>query len=448
MFLSRALLLLLSVSEASAANLRNAKRDLKHTRIIGGNKAVEDRYAYAVSLSDSFGHFCGGSLIAEDVILSAAHCDSGGKGNYKAIVGRHDHDDNDGQELSVKEALPHPDYDDDTTDNDFMLVFLDESANSNTFVKINSDAATPDIGAAVTVMGWGDIDPSDGQELSDELMEVQVNVITNRECDKSDGKFGSYEDQITSNMLCAREEGGGEDSCQGDSGGPLVIKGAHASEDVQVGVVSWGIGCASKDYPGVYARVSAQYEWIKSEVCKGSKNPPSSFGCEDIDRSIAHNDAADSITTNSGWNAIVTEEFRHGYGIFTGDFKTNRAIRYSSAKGKAGVIRMSTDGKSTLTSSQISVANSENKFKISLDIYVVNMSHEDNICVDYQTSTTHGEKCWKALHDIPISEWVTKTFEFEAENTASLRLRLRMDSSSAKSDILISRVNIEGSAYI
>jgi len=109
---------------------------------------------------------------------------------------------------------------------------------------------------------------------------------------------------------------------------------------------------------------------------------------------------------------------------------------------------MSTDGKSTLTSSQISVANSENKFKISLDIYVVNMSHEDNICVDYQTSTTHGEKCWKALHDIPISEWVTKTFEFEAENTASLRLRLRMDSSSAKSDILISRVNIEGSAYI
>ena len=87
-------------------------------------------------------------------------------------------------------------------------------------------------------------------------MEVDVNVITNEECDKSDGEFGSYEGQITSNMLCAREEGGGEDSCQGDSGGPLVIKGANASEDVQVGVVSWGIGCASKDYRGVYARVS------------------------------------------------------------------------------------------------------------------------------------------------------------------------------------------------
>eukprot|EP00985_Skeletonema_marinoi_P001136 scaffold459_cov78-Skeletonema_marinoi.AAC.6 len=219
MMLSRAFLLLLSASAASAGNLRNAKRDLR-TRIIGGDKAIEDRYAYAVSLSDSYGHFCGGSLIAEDVVLSAAHCDSGGEGNYNAVVGRHAHDDNDGQKLSVKEALLHPDYDGDTTDNDFMLIFWNESANSKTFVKLNTDAATPETGAAVTVMGWGDVDPSDEQELSSELMEVEVNVITNEECGASNGGFGSYEDQVTSNMLCAREEGGGEDSCQGDSGGP------------------------------------------------------------------------------------------------------------------------------------------------------------------------------------------------------------------------------------
>ena len=386
--------------------------------------------------------------------MSAAHCDSYGEGNYKIIAGRHDHEDNDGQELSVKTALPHPDYDGDTTDNDFVLIFLDESANSNKFVKLNSDTATPDIGAAVTVMGWGDIDQSGGQEFPNELMEVDVNVITNEECDMSDGEFGSYEGQITSSMLCAREEGGGEDSCQGDSGGPLVIKGANASEDVQVGVVSWGIGCASKDYPGVYARVSAQYDWIKGEVCKGSKNPPSSFGCDDTDTdrsSITNtNDATDSITTDDdGWNIIVTEDFRGGYGIFTGDSRSNPAIRYSSAKGKAGVIRMSTDGTSTLKSTQISVDNSElNKFKVSLDLYAVNMSHEDNICVDYQTSTTHahGEKCWTALHEFPMSQWETKTFEFEAKDAESLRLRLRLDSTGEGNDILISRVNVEGSA--
>ncbi|KAL7496372.1 hypothetical protein ACHAWT_004528 [Skeletonema menzelii] len=449
MFLSKAFLLLLSTSAVSAGNLRHAKRDLR-TRIIGGDEAVEDRYAYAVSLSDSYGHFCGGSLIAEDVVLSAAHCDSHGKGNYYAVVGRHAHEDTDGQELRVKKALPHPDYDGDTTDNDFMLIFLNESANSNVFVKLNSDAATPEIGAAVTVMGWGDIDPSDEQELSSELMEVEVNVITNEECELSDGEFGSYEDQITSNMLCAREEGGGEDSCQGDSGGGLVIKGADPSgaDDLQVGVVSWGIGCASEDYPGVYARLSAQYDWIKSEVCKGSKNPPSSFGCEDTESSTTQNDATISTaTTDGGWSIIVTEDFRSGYGIFTADSKSNRAIRYNRAKGEAGVIRMSAGGTSILKSSQISVTNSPNKIKVSMDLYAVNMSHEDNMCIDYQTSTTLGEHCWKAIHDFPLSQWETKTFEFDAEDdTESLRLRLRVDATSESGDILISRVNIEGSA--
>ncbi len=250
-------------------------------RIIGGDPAVEDRYPYAVSLSDDLGHFCGGSLIARDVVLTAAHCDEKGEGQYKAVVGRHAHTDNDGQELSVKLALPHPNYDAYATDKDFLLIFLNDAASDNiNIVRLNSDADTPNVSAPVTVMGWGDIDPTDaGQVLASELMEVEVNVISNEECDSSDGSSGSYKDSITNNMLCAREEGGGEDSCQGDSGGPLVIKGANASGDVQVGVVSWGIGCASKDYPGVYARVSAQYEWIRSEVCAKSNFAPSELDC-------------------------------------------------------------------------------------------------------------------------------------------------------------------------
>lgn len=166
MMLSKAIILLLSVSAASAGNLRSSskssnvkERDLKNTRIIGGDEAVEDRFDYAVSLSDNWGHFCGGSLIARDVILSAAHCDSGGKGKYKAVVGRHNHDDKDGQELGVREALPHPNYDGDTTDNDFLLVFLSESTSNNiNLVKLNHNPTTPEESAPVTVMGWGDID--------------------------------------------------------------------------------------------------------------------------------------------------------------------------------------------------------------------------------------------------------------------------------------------------
>lgn len=274
------------------------------TRIIGGDTAIEDRYPYAVSLSDDIGHFCGGSLIARDVVLSAAHCDSEGDGNYNAVVGRHAHDDNDGQELGVKKALPHPEYDWLNTDNDFLLIFLDGAASDDiNVVKLNDDAATPDIGAAVTVMGWGDIDPTDeGQVLASELMEVEVSTISNEECESNDGDFGSYAGSITTNMLCAKDAG--EDSCQGDSGGPLVIRGNDASEDVQVAVVSWGIGCASEDYPGVYARVSSQYEWIRAEVCAWSNFAPEEFDCSNAPPpgTPSPTPASGGSNNNDDWN--------------------------------------------------------------------------------------------------------------------------------------------------
>eukprot|EP00985_Skeletonema_marinoi_P019935 scaffold11609_cov121-Skeletonema_marinoi.AAC.2 len=460
MKLSKAIILLLSASttSTSAGNLRSSKninnnvkeRDLKNTRIIGGDEAVENRYGYAVSLSDDWGHFCGGSLIARDVVLSAAHCDDQGKGNYNAVVGRHSLDDKDGQKLSVRKAMPHPDYDSDTTDNDFMLIFLKEAASDNiNIVKLNTDAAIPNIGAPVTVMGWGDIDPSDEQELSSELMEIEVNVISNDECDDSDGKFGSYEDQITSNMLCAREEGGGEDSCQGDSGGPLVIKGTdqNGADDTQVGVVSWGIGCAEKDYPGVYARISSEMDWIKSEVCKGSKNPPTSFDC---DRSIGDSDnssttsggssTTDSSASNGIWKTLVADEFTKDFGIFAGDSKG--AVKYVNAEGKNGVIRMEADGKSTLKSEKIKVDKSDERFRVSVDAYLVNMTQEDSICVDYQTKKGKGEQCWKGSQD---AQWTTNTFEFEDKDAKALKFRLRLDSKSKVSALLVAAFKVETS---
>jgi len=255
------------IAEPSEEQSRDIKRE---ERIIGGFEAPEDRHSYAVALRDSLGLFCGGSLIAKDVVLTAAHC----KGPpFSVVIGRHDIRDEDGEVIGIKRQLPHPNYRAIATDNDFMLVFLKRpaSADNAQLVKLNFSNSVPQTGKAVTVMGWGDTDVSHNVELSDVLMKAQVNVIANDQCDASSGRlngmFDTYQGRITSNMICAKANR--RDSCQGDSGAPLVIQ--RGNGDLQVGIVSWGVGCASPNFPGVYARVSRAYFWIEREVCKGSQ---------------------------------------------------------------------------------------------------------------------------------------------------------------------------------
>ena len=212
-----------------------------------------------MSIQDSMGHFCGGSLIAKSVVLSAVHCQGG---DYKIALGRHDVSKC-GQLVEVHCKVPHKKYNNDTTDNDFMLVFLKDPAELKEgqvgLVKVNNDASLLAECDDVTVMGWGVTNTNTGL-LSDVLMEVDVSVVTNKKCDTSSDGSDSYKGQITENMLCAMDKG--EDSCQGGSGGPLVLG------DTQVGVVSWGIGCADPKFPGVYAHVSKAYDWIACEVCR------------------------------------------------------------------------------------------------------------------------------------------------------------------------------------
>ena len=100
----------------------------KAQRVIGGRESTGGRYSFAVSLADNLGSFCGASLIAPDVVLSAAHCSGG---TYRAIIGRHDLDTNEGDEVEIKKEILHPEYDASVTDNDFMLLILVSLANTN-----------------------------------------------------------------------------------------------------------------------------------------------------------------------------------------------------------------------------------------------------------------------------------------------------------------------------
>jgi len=253
----------------------------KDSRIIGGQEAVEDRYSYSVSLHGSRGHFCGGSLIAKDMVLTAAHCvSSDGDEDIDVVIGRHDFGDNDGDVVGCNKSKRHPNYKSSTDENDFALLYLVRPTTANVkLVKLNNQANFPPVGATAFTMGWGDTDARDDKmTLPDELRVVALQVISNNECRNAEGSVGgysdSYEDYIFDEMLCTFTNN--KDACQGDSGGPLVIRGndPNGAGDVQVGIVSWGIGCATKVFPGVFSRVSSAYNWIKTTVCSDSDVKP------------------------------------------------------------------------------------------------------------------------------------------------------------------------------
>ncbi|KAL7483435.1 hypothetical protein ACHAW6_009081 [Cyclotella cf. meneghiniana] len=274
--------LLLNISSllpASAqAAMEGTELDLS-PRIINGDAATPDRYPYTASLVSSSRHVCGGTLIAPDVILTAGHC----SGFFSEVqIDRYDitADDGDYDYLMVEEHFAHPDFAN-IIQSDFALAKL-YGRSFKSVVALNTDGDVPQDDEYLTVMGWGVTVEGVSSTQSDILREVQVQSMGNTECDGSsgqyNGEFVTYEGYIEDNMLCAWSQD--KDACQGDSGGPLIRRGDDAADDVQVGVVSWGLGCAMETFPGVYSRISAEYEWIRSSVCEISKFPPTSFGCD------------------------------------------------------------------------------------------------------------------------------------------------------------------------
>ncbi|KAL7544974.1 hypothetical protein ACHAWF_008343 [Thalassiosira exigua] len=236
----------------------------QESRIINGKEVTIGQYPYVVSLQNKFGHFCGGTLIAKDVVLCAAHCQGG---SYSAVIGQHNLRDKDGETIPMKSEKPHPSYNSDTNANDVLLIFLSRPAREGKVVKLNSNRAAPSVGQQVKVMGWGNTEKDDWSPSSDVLLEAPLQMISNQVCSASAGKIYGYQDsyqgRINQSMMCAK--GNHRDSCQGDSGGPLMLG------PVQVGVVSWGFGCAHREFPGVYSRVSSAYSWIERQVCQGSR---------------------------------------------------------------------------------------------------------------------------------------------------------------------------------
>ncbi|KAF4078730.1 hypothetical protein AMELA_G00184970 [Ameiurus melas] len=260
-------LALLLLVKGSLGQINTCGRAPLNNRIVGGQSASAGAWPWQVSLHSPVtrGHFCGGSLINKDWVMTAAHCfERIGISGLVVYLGTQTQVGVNPNQITrkVSKIIRHNKYNSITTDNDITLLLLSSSVTFTNYIRpvcLAGQGSSFPSGTQCWITGWGNIASGVWLPSPGVLQETQVPVINTTQCDNLLGPG-----VITKNMICAGLLQGGKDTCQGDSGGPMVTK--QGAVWIQAGITSWGIGCANSNSPGVYTMVSQYQAWITSII--------------------------------------------------------------------------------------------------------------------------------------------------------------------------------------
>lgn len=250
-----------------------APKRVRRARVIGGRDADPSVYPWQVAVR-ALGDLCGGSLIGRKFVLTAAHCvdriqHNGGvvATHEPLLVNRAEPSGGSrGESRRASHLYVHPDWRgrrEPGMPGDVALIVLDSGfdIDPDQLAVLASERTDPLFApaqACAVVTGWG-ATGEDGR-VAERLQFAEVPLTTTQAC------RDAYPDEaISEHHLCAGFTQGGVDSCQGDSGGPLVVRGGPRGW-LQVGVVSWGYGCAERGHYGVYARVASYRPWLERTI--------------------------------------------------------------------------------------------------------------------------------------------------------------------------------------
>jgi len=261
-----------STHKASAYNLaEECGIEGPAAKIVGGVEATPNQWPWQVALFIDNAWFCGGALISENYVLTAAHCADGAT-YFDIMAGAHnvrESSEPNRVEITSFNGWTHPEWDPNTLSNDIALVELPEPINFNDYIKPSCQPAasdSADVGELVTCTGWGKPSDSAGGISPVLRMVEDLPIISNAECNAIYGIVGD-------GVVCI-DTAGGKGTCSGDSGGPLNMKfdvvdkeGNPGQKWKQVGVVSFGASAGCEvGYPAGFTRNAYFMDWICSET--------------------------------------------------------------------------------------------------------------------------------------------------------------------------------------